>query len=307
MSIQWLVENEIGLYRAPATVGIIKGETGWIFIDSGVEADVPKKIIKALSLMQTEVPVISAVINTHAHADHCGGNKWIKGKYNAKIISSFGEKPYIENPFLEPHYLFSAESPKALKNKFFQAEPSLVDQSILFESGSGASEVAIVDGIALKFINIKGHSYEMMGVLTASGYFYCGDLLFTPMILEKHPMLFLHDYQAYKTSLEWVKTQRYKGIILTHGGYFEDHLPLAEATLNRLEMNRSIIFDTIKSPMNEWDIHWTVADIMALDENFGGWHLNHGVIRSYLGYGLEQGLLNWEKGLYSPIVLPQTE
>lgn len=310
MSIQWLVENEVGYFRGPATVGVLKGKTGWILIDSGVEADVPKKIIKALKAMDYLDEVkISAVINTHAHADHCGGNKWVKANHQALIYASLGEKAYIENPYLEPHYLFSAESPKLLKNKFFQAEASVVDVAIDFktsvikESGVttsvGSSTAVQIDGIDLTLVNIKGHSPDMMGILTSSGYFYCGDLLFTSAILEKHPLLFLHDYEQFCLAVNWVMTQKFSGVILTHGGYLEDHLPIARETLNRLETNLSVILDTIKMPVNEWEVHHALSQALKIDEDFGGWHLNHGVIRSYLGFALGKGLLTWENGYYS--------
>ena len=310
MSIQWLVENEVGLFRGPATVGILKGETGWILIDSGVEADVPKKIIKALKATDLLKEVkISAVINTHAHADHCGGNKWLKENHQARIYASSGEKPYIENPYLEPHYLFSAESPKLLKNKFFQAEPSVVDVAIDFKTSLtkvalaemvvGSTVPVQIDGIDLTLVNIKGHSPDMMGVLTSSGYFYCGDLLFTSAILEKHPLLFLHDYEQFCLAVNWVMAQRFSGVILTHGGYLEDHVPAAKETRHRLETNLAVILDTIKKPVNEWEVHHAVSQAFKIDENFGGWHLNHGVIRCYLGFALGKGLLTWENGYYS--------
>lgn len=307
MSLQWIIEHEIGYFRGPATVGVIKGETGWILIDSGVEAQVPKKIVKALSLAYPEEVVnISAVINTHAHADHCGGNKWIQANYSAKFYASVGEAPYIENPYIEPHYLFSAASPKSLKNKFFQAEPSLIDCVIGFQGENDKAEnigqeVAInVDGIALTLVNIEGHSNEMMGVLTSSRYFYCGDLLFAPQILEKHPMLFLHDYSAYVKSVKWALEQSFKGVVLTHGGYFENHLELAKATLKRLETNLELVLGSITTMTNEWELHQEISLLLGLEEDFGAWHLNHGVIRSYLSYGLEMGLIKWENGHYAP-------
>lgn len=307
MSLQWIIENELGLYRGPASVGLIKGETGWILVDSGVEADVPKKIVKALSQhFEGETVRISAVINTHAHADHCGGNQWLKEKHQAKIYASRGEQPYIENPFLEPHYLFSAEAPKALKNKFFQAPASQVDQAIDFNGAAagtgtvGQTARLAVDGTELDMICIPGHSKEMIGVRTASNHFFCGDLLFTKVILDKHPMLFLHDCAAYEQSLKWALSQAFSGVILTHGGYFEDHLPLAEATLDRLQQNRAVIVGAIDRPINEWEIHQRVSTAFELEENLGGWHLNHGVVRSYLAEGLGNNCIKWENGFYAP-------
>lgn len=309
MSLEWIVHEQVGLYRGPACVGIIRGNSGWILIDSTVETAAIKKIIKALPEMETGKGVhISALINTHAHADHCGGNKWLSSTYQPEIYASVTEAVYIESPFLEPHYLFSAEPPKALKNKFFMAEPSKVSHPVAFESpgkGLGYSDYErrkklTIDGVSLELVKIHGHSTEMIGVVTEEGYFFCGDLLFTKIILEKHPMLFLHDLEAYIDSVKWCLAQTFKGSILTHGGYFEDHKPLAIATLNRLETNTKMILELIKEPIDEFQIHKQVSECFELEENFGGWHLNHGVVRSYLNYGLTKGLIKWENGLYCP-------
>ncbi len=308
MSLEWLVESEIGYYRGPATVGLIKGQTGWIFIDSGVDADVPKKVLKALNGATGDSSLkVSAVINTHAHADHIGGNAYLQKNFNTEVISSTGEKPYIENPFLEPHYLFSAEAPKALHNKFFEAKSSIVNCAIEFvnEKGEalpiGSKLARIVDGVSLELVLIPGHSREMVGILTQEGYFFCGDLLFPKIILEKHPLLFLHDSRQFVKSLEWATSQTFKGVILTHGAYYSEHLPLVEDTLKTLKDNQHALMENIFQPMNEWEIHLKMAEHYHLEESFGDWHLNHGVVRSFLAAGLEEGLLKWENGLYLPV------
>lgn len=309
MSLEWIVPDQIGLYRGPACVGIIKGLTGWILIDSTVETAAVKKIVKALPETEKGKAVhISAIINTHAHADHCGGNAWISNTYQSSIYASALEKVYIESTFLEPHYLFSAESPKALKNKFFMAEPSKVTHEIVFQkpvknepfTDSHRSQTLIVDGVSLQIHKINGHSIEMIGIETESGQFFCGDLLFTPMILDKHPMLFLHDLEAFMESLKWCRTKAFNGVILTHGGYFEEHESLCDQTLHRLEENTKIILGFIDQPIDEWTLHQKVAKVFELEENLGGWHLNHGVIRSYLNHGLTKDLIKWENGLYAP-------
>lgn len=308
MSLEWLVKGEIGYFRGPATVGLIKGKTGWIFIDSGVDADVPKKIIKALLAHTGEKSLaISTVINTHAHADHTGGNAYLQRNYKTQVISSLGEKPYVENPYLEPHYLFSAEAPKTLHNKFFEAKPSTVNQWISFQTEGGqdlpvgSKILQIVDGISLEFISLSGHAKDMMGVLTGEEYFFCGDLLFPKIILEKHPLLFLHDNRKFLEALKWASEQSFKGIILTHGAYFNDHLPIVEETKQSIVNTRTVLLDLINRPMNECEIHSQMAQYYNLVEAFGDWHLNHGVIRSYLADGLESGLLQWENGLYMPL------
>lgn len=311
MSLEWIIPQQLGFFRGPATVGCIKGKSGWILIDSTVEAEAVKKVVKALAQAEPDFPSpkeagkISAVVNTHAHADHCGGNAWLQKQFQSVVYASKGEAPYIEAPELEPHYLYSANAPKPFWNKFFCAPASRVDVRIDFiEAGSkqqpavGEAKAISVDGVTLHMVRLPGHSPEMMGVITESGYFYCGDLLFTPQILAKHPLLFLHDPANYMASLEWAKQARFNGVILTHGGFCEDMDSLVAATMNQLKLNAQTIESVMEAPMTDAQIHIEVAKALSLEENLGGWHLNHGVIRSYLGQGLNEGRFSWSQGLY---------
>lgn len=311
MSLEWIIPQELGLFRGPATVGIIKGTTGWILIDSTVEAEAVKKVIKALAQAEPEFPSlkeagkVSVVINTHAHADHCGGNAWLQKQFQSVVYASAGEAPYIEAPEIEPHYLYSANAPKPFWNKFFCASSSHVNEIIDFKTAGqkqapavGESKELMVDGIKLYAVRLPGHSPEMIGVITESGYFYCGDLLFTPQILAKHPLLFLHDPASYMASLEWAMEAEFNGVILTHGGFCEDMPSLVSATMNQLKLNAQTIESVMNSPMTDAQIHIEVAKVLSLEENLGGWHLNHGVIRSYLGQGLNEGRFSWSQGLY---------
>lgn len=310
MSLQWIIPNELGLYRGPASVGIIKGLKGWILIDSTVEADAVKKIVKALAQALPDFPsekeagYVSAIINTHAHADHCGGNAWLQKQFGSTTYASAGEAPYIEAPQIEPHYLYGANAPKPFWNKFFCAQPSHVNERIDFQEGHkekplvGAVKEIQVDGVSLHAVRIPGHSPEMIGIITESGYFYCGDLLFTPQILAKHPLLFLHDPATYMASLEWTKAASFNGVILTHGGFSDELDLLVDATMDQLKNNAAVIESVMTKPMSDSEIHIAVSKVLELEENLGGWHLNHGVVRSYLGQGLNEGRFSWSQGLY---------
>lgn len=72
-----------------------------------------------------------AIVNTHSHADHCGGNRYIKERTGATIYASEIESAIIQYPLLEPLYLFSGASPlRDLRNKFLMAQSSSVDHVI---------------------------------------------------------------------------------------------------------------------------------------------------------------------------------
>ena len=102
-----------------ANIGVIKDGNNAILIDSGLDDNTAKKILKVL---EKENLILKAIINTHSHADHCGGNAYLKEKAQVKIYAPEIESGIIENPILEPLYLFSGANPISdLKNKFLMA------------------------------------------------------------------------------------------------------------------------------------------------------------------------------------------
>jgi glyoxylase-like metal-dependent hydrolase (beta-lactamase superfamily II) len=60
----------------PANIGVVKdGEKSAILIDTGLDDDTGKKVLR---LLEENNLFVKAIINTHSHADHCGGNRYIK-------------------------------------------------------------------------------------------------------------------------------------------------------------------------------------------------------------------------------------
>ncbi|MGC8940941.1 MAG: MBL fold metallo-hydrolase [Candidatus Nanoarchaeia archaeon] len=96
----------------PANIGVVKdGEKSAILIDSGLDDDTGRKILR---LLEKNDLFVKAIVNTHSHADHCGGNRYIKEKTNAMIYAPEVESAIIQYPSLEPLYLFSGASPLKL-------------------------------------------------------------------------------------------------------------------------------------------------------------------------------------------------
>src|SRR5437588_2497805 len=78
--------------------------------------------VKKLGLMPT------ALLVTHAHADHFGGAHYLVHQTGLKVYATRVEASVMAGPILEPLYLFSgAQPPKELQHKFLLAKPCLTD------------------------------------------------------------------------------------------------------------------------------------------------------------------------------------
>ena len=87
---------------------------------------------RGVLLVADELDVtLEAVFITHAHADHFGGAYLLQRRAEVPLYAPALEAAMMENPIIEPLYLFGGASPiKELRNKFTLAKPCRVDHVV---------------------------------------------------------------------------------------------------------------------------------------------------------------------------------
>lgn len=220
----------------PANIGIVRdGEKSAILIDSGLDDDTGKKVLK---LLEEEGLTPKAIINTHSHADHCGGNKYIKEKTGAMIYAPEVESAIIQFPLLEPLYLFSGANPlKDLQNKFLMAQSSDVDYVIK----RGERRLKF-DEIELGIISLPGHTPNQVGV-EADEVLFCADSLFSEEVLKRHKIPFYADMDKTRETLRFLRESRYKFYVPSHAEPRESLTELVDANLKAIEGVEKYILD----------------------------------------------------------------
>src|SRR4029079_10278169 len=108
---------------------VLTGDGGAIGIDTGLDKDTGRLIRKALDEARL---TLHAIVNTHHHADHIGGNDYlVRNVAGITVYASRLEDALIEHPVLEPVYLNMGAAPlSALRNKWLMAKGTPVDQII---------------------------------------------------------------------------------------------------------------------------------------------------------------------------------
>ncbi len=79
-----------------------------LLVDTGLDRDAARRILKHVASLNVE---LAAVIVTHAHADHFGGAGEVKKRTGAPVLAPAFEAAVVENPVLEPVYLFAGAQP----------------------------------------------------------------------------------------------------------------------------------------------------------------------------------------------------
>ncbi len=261
--------------QSPAKIGIVLNAPGRVcLIDSGNDKDAGKKVKRTL---EANGWTLEAIYNTHSHADHIGGNRYLQAQTGCKIYAPGIERDFTEHPFLEPSYLYGANPPKDLKHKFLMAQPS---------DALPLTEKCLPDD--LEMISLPGHSWDMVG-FRADDVVYLADCLSSKETLDKYQVSFLVDVQAYLDTLEKVRQMDAKMFIPAHAEPTDDIAPLAQYNIQKVHDIADTIVKICKEPAGFDDILRQVFDRFQLEMTFEQHALVGSTIKTYLTWLVEQG------------------
>lgn len=172
--------------------GLVATERGLVVIDTGLDRSAANRIIRAAEELGR--PLV-AVVNTHAHADHHGGNAQLVRRLGLPVYAPVVEEAVIRETRYEPIYLFAGAAPvRVLENRFLQAEPSPVDHVIT------PGESLVIDGAELEVVDLRGHSIAQVGIRVGEVLF-AADAFFGLEPLRKHGIPYLVDAARARESL----------------------------------------------------------------------------------------------------------
>lgn len=281
------VKENIYYISNPTNIGIIKSNESAILIEGGLDDSTAKKI---LAILANQGLQLEAVINTHAHSDHCGGNAYLQEETGARIYAPEIEAEMIQQPYLKPFYFFSGADPvSGLKNKFLMGRPSSVDKVI----GQDQKRVVIND-IELKIISLPGHSPNQIGI-EFRDVLFCADSVFPPKVLKKHKISFYTDIDRQKEVLDFLKDTNYELYIPAHGEPVKNIKKLVEINLAAIEDIEQYILEIIDRKKTNEEILQDLCNQYEIElEGIQQYHLLKTTTLAYLSSLHSQGKLKFE-------------
>ena len=223
---------------------------------------------------------LTAIYNTHSHADHIGGNQYLQKQTGCKVYASGIERDFTEHPILEPSFLYGANPPKDLRHKFLMAQGSEV---------LPLTEEFLPHGIEL--IPLPGHSWDMVGFRTAEGVVFLADCLSSAETLGKYQISFLTDVKAYLETLDAVRNMEARLFIPAHAEATEDIAALAQLNADKVHEVAESILRICEEPATFECILKRLFEQYGLTMTFEQHALVGSTVRSYLTWLLEQGRL----------------
>ena len=214
--------NGVHVLRGAVNCALVETETGLLAVDTGLDRGAANRIVRAAEELGRPV---AAILNTHAHADHHGGNAHLVRRLGIPVYAPAVEEAVIREPRYEPVYLYGGAAPvSALTSKFLQAEPSPVNHVVRH------GELVEIDGRALEIVDLAGHSLAQVGV-RADGVLLAADGFFGRESLEKHGVPYLVDAGRWMETLHSLAAMDAAWMVPGHGDPLDD--PRETLMLNR--------------------------------------------------------------------------
>lgn len=278
-----LVKLRGDIYYLPGrtNIGVIVRDDWCIVVDTGIDEDSGRKAVNAVRREGLEVKY---VLNTHSHADHIGGNRFLAMRAGAAVLAPRLEDVFIEHPILEPLYLYGASPPKSLRGKFTMASPSRVSR-VLCEG--------VDEELGVEVIPLPGHSVNMVGV-AADRVFFAADSIFPERLVEKFGVLYHLDARAAAETLERLRGLKYAVYLPSHSEPLSDLTKLIDLNLESIWRARVAVEEAADGAKAEEAVSRVLRGMGIRVDSPALYHLYFSAVKSYLAWLVDEGVLREE-------------
>ena len=267
--------------KSPTNIGLFRlDEKNVCLIDSGNDKDAGRRIRQVLDANGWQ---LTAIYNTHANADHIGGNRYLQGQTGCRIYAPGIDCAFTRHPVLEPSFLYGGYPPKDLRHKFLLAQES---------DAAELTADKLPEGFAS--IPLPGHFFHMVGYRLPDGTVFMADCVSSPETLEKYQVGFIYDVAAYLDTLDKAAAMEAKLFVPAHTPACPSMGELADINRKKvLEIGEKIVA-LCAGPANFEAILQKIFQDYGLEMDFAQYVLVGSTVRSYLSWLKDTGRLTAE-------------
>lgn len=262
--------------ESPTKVGLVRvSEDEVVAIDSGNDKDAAKKMLKILEEKSWH---LRAIYNTHAHADHIGGNRLASERTGCHIYARGIERDIAAHTVIGPATLFGAHPNKDMYGKLLYAQPSPAEE---------LTDSVLPEG--MEVIDLPGHAFDMVGFRTADDTVYLADALSSEVTIEKYGISFLRDVEAYLATLSRIKDMKAAYFVPAHAPATENIAPLADVNICAVLDTAEAIRELCREGEQADELIGKLFDRYKLSMSLQQYVLVGSTVRSYLSYLYDRG------------------
>ncbi len=263
----------------PAKIGIYKPEGNEVYlIDSGSDKDTAKKVWKVIN---EKGWMLKAILNTHSHADHIGGNKYLHSQTGCKIYAKGIECDFTNHPVLEGAFLYGGMPFGELSHKFILAQES--------------EALPLCDNVlpkGLSIIALDGHSFDMVGFMSDDGVAFIADCISSKTTIDKYGIGFIYDVEKYVNTLSYIKTMKADIFVPSHAEVTNNICELAEYNTYKVQEIASKIVEFCNEPVCFDSLLKKLFDYYGMKMTHQQYVLVGSTVRSYISFLKKQGKLD---------------
>ncbi|MBM4431548.1 MAG: MBL fold metallo-hydrolase, partial [Chloroflexi bacterium] len=192
----------------PSNVGLIVGNNQQaLLIDTGVGR---RSGCQLLQILRERDLDLVAVINTHCHGDHVGGNAYLVQQTGARVYAPVHDAVALQEPLWGAICSFVGADPVAeMRAPRFDPQPCAVDVLVT----EGELEIA---GVTVQAVALPGHTASHTGYMV-NDVFFTGDILAGEEELANTAISYAYSITHRLQSLEKLRDYSSRYYVLGHG------------------------------------------------------------------------------------------
>lgn len=258
-------------------IGVVVGDDGSVvLIDTGLNDTAARKVLRWVH--DGLRGQIVAIVTTHGHADHFGGNAFVVKRTGARVYAPARDEAVLRYPLMQASSLFAgADPPNSMRGAFLVAEASPVD--VIYGAGT-----LVVAGVPLEAVSLAGHSPNQMGILI-DGVFFCADVVLPERVLEKYRMPYLYSLTDHLVALGTAMTTPHAVVVPGHGPILSHVSKAVESNRQVIDRVTEMVFEACREPLMPEDILAIVLEHLESDASDApGYFLLHPTIFAFLSH-----------------------
>ena len=294
------LSERVGMFYHDTNIGVVQTDDGIIVIDTGDSQEDGENLVKTLSLLFPNKK-ITTIINTHSHADHCGGNESIVSSQNAKVWTSFREAHLMELSGIMGDLYWGGIAISDVRKLSFENNVSLHADRII-DTRQGAVRLDLDKNVSARFIPLPGHYYDQMGVLIHDKIdhkriFFLADGFFGASMLKKYWVPFMQNPELFRKSVEKIEHTKSDFYVPSHGDIYDSDSINAIAELNVIityETEILVMKLLREQSLTQEELLKAFADFSGINLRLSQYVLIGYTLKSYLTSLHQAGLVTFE-------------